>query len=108
MPLVCMYSWPHRTAGILLAGQYCDYFWNTVLAADPLLVFLCSPPAFNGPLSTGCSGTETGDVKVGDICRVSLDLEVWQALQEGHGGWDDNMVGVSSAGKSQVYLPAGN
>ena len=31
----------------------------------------------------------------GDSVRVGLDLELFKEMQEGHGGWNDNMVDVS-------------
>lgn len=31
----------------------------------------------------------------GDLVRVQIDLELFKALQEGHGGWNDGMVDVS-------------
>ena len=30
----------------------------------------------------------------GDLVRVQLDVEVFKALQQGHGGWNDAMVEV--------------
>ena len=31
----------------------------------------------------------------GDNVRVQLDIEVFKAMQEGHGGWNDQMAEVS-------------
>ena len=32
----------------------------------------------------------------GDNVRVQLDVDVFKAMQEGHGGWNDSMTEVSS------------
>lgn len=41
------------------------------------------------------SPPEKKDLVAGDMVRVELDVEVFKALQQGHGGWNDAMVEVS-------------
>ena len=44
--------------------------------------------------AAGGGGGESGEIKSGDQVRVQLDVEVFKALQEGHGGWNDDMIQV--------------
>lgn len=46
------------------------------------------------PAGGGGGGGESGEIKSGDQVRVQLDVEVFKALQEGHGGWNDDMIQV--------------
>ena len=34
------------------------------------------------------------DIHSGDLVRVQLDVELFKAMQEGHGGWNDQLVEV--------------
>lgn len=37
---------------------------------------------------------EKADVASGDLVRVQLEVDVFKAMQQGHGGWNDQMVEV--------------
>ena len=41
------------------------------------------------------STPDQASVSSGDMVRVQLDLDMFKALQEGHGGWNDQMAGVT-------------
>ena len=38
----------------------------------------------------------------GDLIRISLEPEVFKALQQGHGGWNEEMLEVWSRGVASV------
>ena len=40
------------------------------------------------------SPLEKKEFTPGDLVRVQLDVEVFKAMQQGHGGWNDAMVEV--------------
>lgn len=40
------------------------------------------------------SSPEVVSVSSGDSVRIQLDVDMFKALQEGHGGWSDKMAAV--------------
>ena len=42
----------------------------------------------------------------GDRVRVQLDEEIFKMMQEGHGGWNDQMVEVCSFCPSFLWFPS--
>ena len=42
------------------------------------------------------SAVSVGGLKFGDHVRVDLDVGVFKAMQQGHGGWNKEMEGVRS------------
>ena len=43
----------------------------------------------------------SADICSGDLVQVELDVEVFRMMQEGHGGWNDDMAKVD---KNIVYM----
>ena len=41
-------------------------------------------------------GMDPSALSTGDLVRVELEPEVFRAVQEGHGGWNEVMLNVSS------------
>lgn len=39
---------------------------------------------------------EKADIASGDLVRVQLEVDVFKAMQQGHGGWNDQMVEVQT------------
>ena len=44
------------------------------------------------PLGEQGPGKNSHNFQIGDIVHVDLELEVVQTMQQGHGGWTDNML----------------
>lgn len=40
--------------------------------------------------------SSTPKLKVGDRVKVQLEVEIFRQMQEGHGGWNDQMAEVRS------------
>ena len=66
-------------------GTHCGYCF-VYLAGAPI------PPADPRALSSG------------DYVRVELELEVFQIMQQGHGGWNPSMATVSGLSVPYVYM----
>ena len=46
------------------------------------------------PPTTASVDNSTSKFKAGDRVKVQLEVEVFRAMQEGHGGWNDQMAEV--------------
>lgn len=40
---------------------------------------------------------DSEEIQVGDWVTIGLEPDIFMALQEGHGGWNDRMLDVSQA-----------
>lgn len=48
------------------------------------------------PVATGNTVSGTSNFAVGDRVRVQLEVEIFKMMQEGHGGWNDDMCEVKT------------
>ena len=48
--------------------------------------------------TSASTDSSTPKFKAGDCVKVQLEVEIFRQMQEGHGGWNDQMAEVSSAG----------
>lgn len=49
------------------------------------------------------------DIHSGDLVRVQLDVELFKAMQEGHGGWNDQLVEIiAQVGTVHTVLDSGD
>ena len=52
--------------------------------------------AIREPVPSPVKSMSTSKFKVGDRVKVQLEVEVFRAMQDGHGGWNDKMTEVRS------------
>lgn len=65
---------------------------------DPCYLFSGAPVPMEviqeRPPTTASVDNSTSKFKAGDRVKVQLEVEVFRAMQEGHGGWNDQMAEV--------------